>query len=97
MKKRLRKTLSKLKCKDRVEVRWLDACSPGDPKWHEEDEFAEWCKEDLPIRDLGYILKIDKKHLTLVGGYSDNKDFTTLYHRELKIPLGCVVSVKKLG
>ena len=86
----------RFKIKDRVEIEWLDACAPGDNKWHDEPEFEDWLKDDLPIKDMGYVMAIDKRYVVLTGGYSDNDNYVGLYHRELKIPIGCIKRVRKL-
>ena len=92
----MKPNLRKLKVKDKVEVRWIDADGPGDPGWHDEAVIEEWVKQKYIVNDVGYVLEINNDYIALIGGYSEEEDYVAQYHREVKVPRGCLLSVKKL-
>lgn len=88
--------LNRLKCKDIVEVQWIDADAPGDSKWHDETELEEWSKSEYLVNDVGYVIGLTKEYLIMVAGFCEIPDYMGQYHREIKIPRGCIRKARKL-
>lgn len=87
-----------MKAGDLVYVVWIDASVPNDDKtWHDIVDLADWMKTPYEVHDVGFVMQEDKQYLHLCGGYiPDTELFLGAYHRELKIPKGCIVKIRKL-
>lgn len=54
------RTLKKYKL---VYIEWTDAES--DAKWSEPSEVKDWIKEDCTVKEIGWIVQQNKKHLII--------------------------------
>jgi len=75
-----------------IYIEWIDASSPPGPaSWHTEEALECWLKDAAKCFDVGFVIKEDMDYLYIVGGGGDEteEEYKT-YHREVKVPLGCI-------
>ena len=71
-------------------ITWKDAES--DCKWQDMDEIKKWAEKDYVVRDIGWIIHENKKHIVICSQIGDEGGFGN----KTKIPIGWVISRKKL-
>lgn len=84
--------IPRLKHGDSIEVVWIDAHFRTDKGWMDEGEVSE----DIPvyIRSVCQFRSLDKEYLNTVADISDTEPEGVM--RDLRIPLGCIKSIRKL-
>lgn len=88
-------TKSRLTPGDPIQVRWIDANSPGSNVWQTVEDFqAESPK--MEILSIGYFVEEKKGYLRMAGERSDSKDYVEVVNRTFNIPTACIRSVRKL-
>ena len=90
--------LPKLKKGHLYYIKWIDAVSPADNSWHNENDLDPYKKEYDITKDVGFFLFEDKMTVFIAGGcsFEGSAFFNKNYHRELQIPKGCIIKIKDL-
>jgi len=78
---------------DLVLVEWLDAYSPPASRWMDAEESDETFEEELLIRTVGWIYRLDDAYILLVSSKADDDH---VYQGHFGIPRGCIKKVRLL-
>ncbi len=81
-----------LKAGDAIEVIWIDSHFVGDKGWMSKEEAVDETREII-IRSVCQYLAKDKQYLYTVADRSQTDDGVM---RDLKVPLGCIKSIRRL-
>ena len=72
-------------------IKWIDAASPCDTGWQQDEDMAEFVDPAFLIEDVGWVYKESKDYIVLVGGKSQfNVEYSGCFHRIIKIPKAVV-------
>ena len=87
--------IPKLKPGDAVEVVWLDANSPKDSVWQTVSGFmADSPKMEIISR--GSFVEKRKGYIRIAGEISSSEDYEDVVNRVFNIPIGCIMSIRRL-
>lgn len=78
---------------DLVLIEWLDAYSPPYSRWMDKDESDETFEDELTIRTVGWVYRVDEKYVLLVSSKSESDH---VYQGHFGIPKGCIKKTKML-
>ncbi len=72
-------------------VKWIDSYTAE--RWYNDKDIDEWIRitQDDPITSVGFLYKKTKKYIVLYADKSPDEKA-----RFMKIPMGCIKSIKKL-
>lgn len=73
-------------------IEWTDSHSLAESGWKTMGQLEQYTDEPFVIRDVGFIIKETKHYICLVGGHNvDDEDVVICGHREIKIPIKCIL------
>ena len=87
--------IPKLKPGDAVEVVWLDSNVPDGGGWRKESAFISDTSH-LEIESACFLIKKDKEYIYTASDRFRGDEFIKSINRCLKIPLGCIKSIRRL-
>lgn len=85
--------LPRLKPGDAIEAIWIDSHFRADKGWMDAEEIME--TQDVTIRSVCQYAAKDKEYLYTVADRSEGDPAGVM--RDLKIPKGCIKSVRRLA
>lgn len=77
-------------------VEWIDAYSTCDNSWHSDEQVDAWLNDIGIHKDVGYVVRQNKRYIVLALYSVDASDEIGGYHRELAIPKKCIVYQEEL-
>jgi hypothetical protein len=84
-----KKTKPKFKA---VYIEWIDSFSLSGSSWKDEADIQGLKEGILIIREIGFVVDDNENYITLVGGYDqEGCNWEPTYHRDVKIPKGCIM------
>jgi len=83
--------IPRLKLGDAIEVIWLDSHFRAEPGWTTEGDIDDG--QGVTIRSVCIYIGKDKDYLHTVADRSEDMSGVM---RDLKIPVGCIKSIRKL-
>ena len=73
-----------------VELHWVDAHRKDG--WRSDKEIEEWNEGDGYVRQVGFLLKEDKKWIIIAGGLGEDKTNLCVH----RIPKGMIIKRRNL-